>query len=372
MKPAITSRSLVMASVLATSVAVAQTNAQGTLSPVKVDEAPPVSKNRFGLSYRMGFNISARFRNLGGYAALSNPGPTPTGAPSKSLWNYDNGYNLDDAPGTPPGMTWYWGYSGVPSKAAQNPGDGFLYLSRSSSPADVSSSAEADPQLGFELTYNRELGTIGHARWGLEGAVNYMRVDLHDDRTLHGTIVTRTDAFSTMGTIIPDPPYYGPKTAPVPGGPNQPVISDTPDPQRSLTSSTAGGTTITGSRKIEADIYGFRVGPYLEFPLYEKLSLAFSGGLSLASVNSRFKYNETVDVPGAGTGTSVGAGSRSDLLIGGYAAANLTYSFSKSWSASAGAQFQDLGCVSQRVGGTAAELDLSKSIFVTIGFGYSF
>src|ERR1051326_6401521 len=171
MKPAITSRSLVMASVLATSVAVAQTNAQGTLSPVKVDEAPPVSKNRFGLSYRMGFNISARFRNLGGYAALSNPGPTPTGAPSKSLWNYDNGYNLNDAPGTPPGMTWYWGYVNT----SQVPGDGFLYLSKSSSAPDlVSDSKSDDPQHGFEFTYNRELGKIGRAHWGLEGAFNFM------------------------------------------------------------------------------------------------------------------------------------------------------------------------------------------------------
>src|SRR5437762_11285112 len=129
---------------LAASLASAQTNDPANLTPLKLDENPPAPKNRFGLSYRMGFNITARFKNIGGFTPTRNT--TPSGDP----WNYDNGYNLDDAPGTPPGMTWYWGYSGQPSQSAQAPGDGFLYLSRSTSPADVVSSGNSDdPQHGF-------------------------------------------------------------------------------------------------------------------------------------------------------------------------------------------------------------------------------
>src|SRR5437016_555974 len=80
-------------------------------------------QNAFGLSYRMGFNISARFKNLGGYAAL-----TPTTNPNRTLdndpFNYDNGYIYPDSSGQPPGYTRYYGYlAGTPQRPADAPTD---------------------------------------------------------------------------------------------------------------------------------------------------------------------------------------------------------------------------------------------------------
>jgi hypothetical protein len=354
---------LVFASALAASLASAQEGA----NPVKVEQDQAPSRNRFGLSYRMGFNITAKFKNLGGYPALANPNMTPNGA----AWNYDDGYNFDDGPGTPPGQTWYWGYAGP--KATQVPGDGNLYLSRSSAGADVSTGGKTDDpqQPGFEFTYNRDLGALGSkARWGVEGAFNFMNVSIHDNRTLFGSVTKQTDAYALNGVVPPDPPYYGTFEGPVPGGPNRPVISDTPIPQAPTT--IANGATIVGDRKIDADIYGFRVGPYVEIPLSQKFALSLSGGLAVASVHGDFKFNETVSIPGVGSVASSGSGSRTDWLFGGYAGANLSYAFNKSWSAAIGAQYQNVGRFSEQVGGKRAELDLSNSIFVTVGIGYSF
>jgi hypothetical protein len=42
------------------------------------------------------------------------------------------------------------------------------------------------------------------------------------------------------------------------------------------------------------------------------------------------------------------------------------------WSASACAQFEDLGTYTQNLNGKQAALDLSSSIFVTLGLSYSF
>src|SRR6266478_9491616 len=69
---------------------------------------PPEKLNRIGLSYRMGLNITVDFRKLGGFPALSDPGPA-----SGSTYNrtYDNGsYNRVDSSTNAGGMTWYWGY----------------------------------------------------------------------------------------------------------------------------------------------------------------------------------------------------------------------------------------------------------------------
>src|SRR5690349_2363534 len=62
--------------------------------------------NRFGVSYRMGFNISARFKNLGGYTAGTNPGAAIAGIDH----NYDDGYNRVDSSTNSNNSTWNWGY----------------------------------------------------------------------------------------------------------------------------------------------------------------------------------------------------------------------------------------------------------------------
>ena len=105
---------------------------------------------RVGVSYRMSYNISARFRNLGGFASASRPGPA-TG--SNVDRTYDNGFNKVDVSGNAGGQTWFWGYN----DASQIVGD-TVVMSSSSSSGNVSSEASDDPHHGMEVTYNLELG----------------------------------------------------------------------------------------------------------------------------------------------------------------------------------------------------------------------
>ena len=360
MKAEIASRSLIMASVLAATVASAQTDGAVAGAGLKLDDDSPAPRNRFGLSYRLGFTISARFKGLGSQRVL-NPRLTPNG----DAWNYDDGYNLEDTPYFPSTMTAYWGYTGP--KATQAPGDGFLHLSQTTYGGDVTSSrGNGDPQQGLELSYNRELGQIGRNRWGLEGAFNYMTLVIKNNETLFGNAIKHTDKFDLQGVIIPDPPVYGTKGPP--GGANQPAISHIAVPDTSVNIT----TTLAGQRKIDADVYGFRLGPYLEVPIYKRLALSLSGGLAVAAVNSQFNYNEVVSVPGIGVFAQSGAGSRSEVLFGVYAGGSVSYSFSKSWSAFVGGQYQNVGHFSHQVGGKVAELDFAKTAILNTGIGFSF
>jgi len=59
-------------------------------------------------------------------------------------------------------------------------------------------------------------------------------------------------------------------------------------------------------------------------------------------------------------------------MVGWYAGANLAWQISEKWSAIAGVQFQDVGTYDHSFGGRDVELNLSSSIFVTLGIGYSF
>src|SRR5262245_15042703 len=154
MKTRLCKCSVIIASMMAASLACAQTDQSDKPVGLTLESGTNQPLNRFGLSYRAGFNITAKFKNLAGFSRLNNPGPATGGADHF----YDDGYNRVDSSGNANGLTWFWGYQ----NASQVPGDGFLYMhSVSSAQASASKDKDGDPQHGLELTYNRQLGRAG-------------------------------------------------------------------------------------------------------------------------------------------------------------------------------------------------------------------
>src|SRR5262249_10595348 len=146
---------------LAVSAAMAQT-VPDVNARIPLETTAPRNLNRFNLSYLMGFNISASFKNLGGYSGQA-PGGNPLRTPNGDPCNYANGYVYPDATTSSahPGYTWYYGYTaGTPVR-----GTDFDLYRASSAGNIVSSDNSSEPNHGFELTYNRELGRIGKGGW---------------------------------------------------------------------------------------------------------------------------------------------------------------------------------------------------------------
>ena len=114
------------------------------------------------------------------------------------------------------------------------------------------------------------------------------------------------------------------------------------------------------------------MGPYVEVPLSKSIAFTLSGGFALMYVNSELSYNETVTIPGVGSVEHRASGSGSGWLPGGYVAGTFSVALSDTWALVAGAQFEDVGQYTQTLNGKQATLDLSKSIFVTVGLSYSF
>ena len=165
------------------------------------------------------------------------------------------------------------------------------------------------------------------------------------------------------GFVLPPQGYAGSKSQP------GPVINASPSSSTTDTSQTA---SITGTRDFKANLFNFRFGPYVEVPLSESVAFTLSGGFALVCVNSTFSFNETVTIPGVGSVASRASGSATDWLPGGYVAGNFSVALSESWSFVAGAQFQNVGRYTQTLKGREATMDLSKTIFVTVGVTYSF
>jgi hypothetical protein len=348
---------------------------------------PPVTKSpdRYNLSFRMGFNITADFKNIGAFSPQGHLVPIPgQGAVSQpanpngdAVGNrtYQDGYVWVDSSGNALGYSRYWGYDNL---SQVNLRAGTISMHTSSSPGTDSNDRAGDPQMGLEFTYNRRLGNSEKWSWGLEASFNYMNVSIHDSHVLHGTGTLITDSFQLPpefgggGFVIPPPPPYshGPFLDSDTGNT---VINATPT--RQPLSNFA--TSIAGSRQFDADVFGSRLGPYAELPLGSKVNLGFSGGLALAVITSDFSYHETVIFnENIGTGpvmrSSAGSSSEADVLVGGYVSATCNVALSEKWNLFGGAQFQSLGHYTHRIGDREAQLDLSESVFVTVGLSFSF
>ena len=309
------------------------------LAPAAVSAEQPVT-NRLTFSALFGLNISARFMSPGGGAGPGTPRMTPDG----DTYNYDDGYVLTDVSGNFGGQTWYWGYD---DSARQISGNTIL-LSRSTSAAGPSQSSDSDPDYGAELAFSHPLGARGNLRYGFEIAVNHLNLALHDD-----TGVSRiTDAYpftpgTTPPTAVPSDPYQGSFN-----GPGF-IIGDTP----------VSSTTTTDRQRFASDIWGFRLGPYLELPIGERVNLWAGGGFAWTLMNNSVTWANT-----GGSGSSGDLG----LLWGGYLSANASWQFSEHWNLVAGVQYQKLGTYRHTFSGRPVEVDFNNALLVTLGFGCSF
>jgi hypothetical protein len=332
---------------------------------------PPDNPNRFGASYRMGFNMPVRFKNnalsgvghfVPGQGMLpSDPGPATGHGFNRT---YDDGYNWVDSTGNRLGYTRYFGYDNLGSQLVGN-----SLVMHSSTSAGVTSPDNHDSSIpGFELTYSRELIRHEHWRAGLEGAFGYSSLEISDGNPMGFNSQVTSDAYlvPTFGggpIVLPPGPYNGPFQASTAGNP---VMSDSPT--RTISSQVG---TVAGSRDFTANLFSFRVGPYFALPLGERGAFTLSGGFAMMYVLSDFQFNETVTVGGAASHTT-GGGSHDDWLPGGYVAGNLSYELSEHWGAFAGAQWMDVGQYTHTESGREAVLDLRNAVFVTLGVSFSF
>jgi hypothetical protein len=144
-----------------------------------------------------------------------------------------------------------------------------------------------------------------------------------------------------------------------------PLIGDAPIRRRREV--TQSGIMATGRRELDANLFGFRTGPYIELPLNARWTVGLNAGFTMVAVDSQFKFSETVL-----NAVQHGSDSEMDLLPGGYAGANVSFQLAPWARLFAGAEYQHVGDFTQHAGGKRARLDLGNSVFVKAGVSFSF
>jgi hypothetical protein len=363
---------------LPTGSALAQTDTAQALAAAKTQGD---TKNRIGLSYRFPIGFTADFKDVGGFTAMGtyvngvgnqpgNPGSSSTAPQNRT---YENGYVWVDQTGNAGGQTWFWGYNNVDAQAIPDPSAPVAIAMQSSASAEVSINDRKDEMVpGFELNYTRELIRKEKYRAGFELAFGYNDLEIDTGRPMTSDVNRINDSFALSGLDFgqPLPPsYQGTYEGPtVPGQPGRLVIAQ---PQRA-TVVIPDGAQIYGSRSICADLFSFRVGPYLELPFSKKVSLTLGGGLAATFVHSTFKFSESITIPGVGTQENIGSDTDSGWVVGGYLSAIFSAEFHKDWRFFGGVNYQFVGDYIQKAGGKKVVLEMGESIFISAGVSYSF
>jgi hypothetical protein len=335
------------------------------------------STNRVTLSVRFGMNIKGGFKGISGVSpsSFTKGFAAPNRlTPNGDFYNYQNGYVLTDISGNAGNQTWYWGYDNSSQVNFANNTISFDRTTMGNVPnlGNHNSGDDDLSHLGFEIAYNYEIGQKEewrHLRYGLEIAANWMPITLDNHGSYSVARMMITDTYSyTPGTTPPG--YNVPGELPYQGtfqGPNF-VLNV---PAKSLMTKLPGAQFLV-QQHFDGNLWGFRLGPYLEMPLSKHWSLHLSGGLAVGVIEGDGSWSENFSVPGAGGVSRGGGGSDTDLLWGYYIDLQAQYQFNNRWGLEAGVQLQDLGTYNHSFGGSKVELDFSKSVFVHAGISFSF
>jgi hypothetical protein len=293
---------------------------------------------RLGLNYRLNLNADVSFRSRAGVAVTSDSSVTGR--------SYRDGFVGTDSSGNAMGLTTYWGYE----DASQIAG-GSLLLHHSQN----GTLGEDDPAgNGFEMSLSRRIGQFRNLSWGMESAFGYSRLDASWSGPANSDLAG-IDAFPLGGIIPPVPPYQGPKTV----GPGSPLLE-----------TKANSVPFSRALGMDATIYAFRLGPFLEIP-FGRFNIAISGGLALAQVDSFATVRETLPAPFSAAARSFEK-SEHNLLWGGYASATLGMRIADGIETFTGAQFIAVDRFEQNLGDHRIDLDLGGTVNWVVGIAFRF
>lgn len=322
-------------------------------APGALAEKPDGPVNRFQFGAVLGFNTEVNFRNH----AASLPPIQRANALGGTDREYNDGFVRQDASGPGSPTTWNWGYE---TAAQAIPGAFTMNALQGNPGADINGVSD-DPQWGAEFTYGRILTIWADAGIGFELGLSWVDFNVEDSGTVATSLQRVSDTFGLGGAVAPSAPYAGSFEGP------GPLLDRAP-----LGSVTATGGTLAGSRRVEANWWGARIGPLLDIPMGDIVSLQLSGGLALAWFDAEFSYSETATAPGGGTTSDSASSSKDSLLWGGYGRAQLTAQLNRSLGFYAGVQYLLMEDFDISAGSRTAEVELGGTVQAVAGFLYQF
>lgn len=295
----------------------------------------------FGVGIGAAFKYDADFSSK----AEVQPRATDPGAATGGTDHfYDDGFNRVSSLGTMLGLTSYWGYDDA--SQYDSAGNGSIAMNSAQTTIDAASSSSVDGedfQPVVQLYWNYEFSEKEGRRFGLRSALRWQQIEIDGQVNLQTTIDTITDTYAGPGVgWVPLAPGVDGSFS----GPNA-LLTDVPV----RTTSSAAGEIISASRKLEADLFAFDLGPTLSFDVSKSMRLVGSAGGTLGWVMGDFSYTDG--------DYANGSDSESSFTYGVYAELDLQFMLGDRWGWFAGLSANYMDEVEFSIEGRSADLNLT-------------
>lgn len=318
---------------------------------LRAQEYDPEWTKHFRVGLLVGMNIKADFKTSGSFGISS---PQQAGV-------YDDGYVLSS--GLQNGYTSNWGYE----NQSQNPtGTDILLMHRATSfSATGRSEADNSAFTGFDMEYGGILRQWSWTRLGWDFGFGLLPVSFSARQSMSGTVSGTTYTYNTGNPNLPEAPYHGNSSS----SPESSIRTD----DFSTSNETFGSGSVSGTQKLDANLYTFRLGPSLYMDLTPYIGVSVGAGPALGFVSGRLQFDETITVDDTGNTTrNKGSVSDSDLVFGGYVNAMVTYHAVANGDFYLGAQYMPLGTAKIGGSGREARLKMDGQIYLSAGINWPF
>lgn len=331
---------------------------------IPIETAPATNRWTFGMSFAPLLNVDASFSGLGTFASPFSP--APLGAGQERF--YDDGYVRVDASGNAGGVTSFWGYTN-PSQYDPS-GTGTLSMNITNSASNGRAGATEDFSPGMEFFGYFDLGKIADfagrpVTWGLKGGFHYANISIEDGGALTSDLVRLTDRYDLGGNLAPGAPFAG-----TPGGGFYMLLPESPAGRD--TTVIPGGALVQGQRDLDVDMVTLSVGPYVQVPVAERISLFAEAGVSVSIAHGEYQFDSLTNVAGFAPQVSAGKDTRTVLLPGIYAGVSAMWKLSDTFGLYGSARYQYLDSFSIETGGSEATLSFDGSAVIALGAVWSF
>lgn len=322
---------------------------------------PPGSQDHWTKHFRIGalvgFNFKGQFSTSGSSSGSSNPGGGGSGLDHV----YDDGYVKLDASGNNGGLTWNWGYQNAEQWQGTKLNFHSVQSYETTAGGGGGGSVDGDAEVGMELAYGGKITRLWGGSLGWEFGFGWMPIEIENKLSGSANVTRLVHQYEVGSILLPQAPYQGSFNGP---GPTISDFADELDPE-------TVGADISGSQKLDLNLYSFRLGPTMQWQLHQRVSVLASVGAAFGIVGGGLKYNETL-VFEDGTSNVSGKSSDTEFVYGGYIAGTFLFHIERNGDVYLGVQYMPMSSATFSGNGHEGKLDLTGALYISAGVNWPF
>lgn len=277
----------------------------------------------------------------------------------------------------PDGRTNVWKFDNNNQIASDR--SGIFFANYATLAGGATAKANSGPTPGFDIEVSRRIGGE-HIKWGAQVGLGLTDINAKTTGDITASLRRLRDFYSLLGAAPPDAPYEAPVFSSTivtnPDGSTTTVITDISVllagiPTNRSDTITSNAAQINGFWQVRGAYFTARLGPWIELPITERITVRASGGVSGTVLGAFMRFDERFLMPDGGGELTAADQTSPDSwgMFGGFAALEAQWWLTERSGFFAGATYEAVsGDAELKSGDRTARMNVESGAGVRFGF----